>query len=312
VTVIDVAGGPTGGAARWRREADEWVATHPKSDVRLIGEGHRVEPRWLARRELLGRRERRIAANNVSFVTGCGRRVVMLVNSLHFLLPGEIEQLPGLPHNLKRQVTVVRVATRRASVVVVPSSRMAERVAAAVPSLISSLVVRHHPLTVRKGRDAVTESFLLYPSIPAPHKDLVGGLRNLVGALDRCGNRLTVKVTAPRVSLGDLSTHPLVEAIGPQDVDSMDLLWSRARAAYVPYTVESFGYPLAEARAVGVPVIAVGNSQNREIAGKALVAFTAGAMASLVDAVALASQLIVEPDPLPFAPDAYFSWLTSR
>lgn len=314
MTVIDVAGGPNGGAARWRREAERWVATHPGSDVRLIGEGHRVEPRWLLQRELLGRGERRIAANNVSFVSGGARRVVLLVNSLHFLFPGEPQKLPGLPHNIKRQAAVVRAGIRRASVVVVPSSRMAERVAATVPAVSGSILVRHHPLTVRQGRDPAraTEPFLLYPSLPAPHKDLVGGLSDLVRAIDRCGSRLTVKVTAPAPALRDLAAHPLVEAIGPQDLDSMDLLWSRTTGAFVPQVVESFGYPFAEARAIGVPVIGVDNPQNREIAGRALVGFAEGETRSLADAVARVSELQVEADPAPFDRDGYFSWLTSQ
>jgi glycosyltransferase involved in cell wall biosynthesis len=112
--------------------------------------------------------------------------------------------------------------------------------------------------------------------------------------------------------LGDLAAHPLVEAIGPQDLDSMDLLWSRTTGAFVPQVVESFGYPFAEARAIGVPVIGVDNPQNREIAGRALVGFAEGESRSLADAVAQVSELQVEADPDPFDRDGYFSWLTSQ
>ncbi len=63
---------------------------------------------------------------------------------------------------------------------------------------------------------------------------------------------------------------------------------------------------------MGLPVIAVENAHNREIAGPALVGYHGNISSSLADAVrtALAGPAVV-PDPGPFDPDAYFTWLTS-
>ena len=78
---------------------------------------------------------------------------------------------------------------------------------------------------------------------------------------------------------------------------------------YYPTSLESFGYPLAEARASGRPVIAYDTEQNREIAGPALCGFTPGDQDSLRRATMLALTTEVASDPAPFDPDAYFSWL---
>ena len=80
-------------------------------------------------------------------------------------------------------------------------------------------------------------------------------------------------------------------------------------AIYFPPEIESFGYPLAEARVSGQPVIARDNEQNREIAGSALCGFTVGNAESLRAATATALAKELQPDPAPFDPDAYFDWL---
>jgi glycosyltransferase involved in cell wall biosynthesis len=313
MTVIDVAGALTGGAARWRQEAASWVEHNPAEAVRIVGTGHRVEPRWLVQRELLARDECRIAANNVSWVTGSGERVVLLVNALHFLYPGEADCLPRLPAGIYRQVPVVRMAARRADKLIVPCTEMQRRVAAALPETLPRIRVRHHPITVRQApRGSPDDPFVLYPGIPAPHKDLVGHLSALVDALEQSHSELKVAVTALPESVGSLAGHPKVAAIGVQSLAAMDRLWAEASAVYAPTTVEAFGYPLAEARAMGMPVIAVDNAQNREIGGAALVAFSFGDRDSLVDAVIAVSERSPAAEPGPFEPDAYFRWLVDQ
>ena len=51
---------------------------------------------------------------------------------------------------------------------------------------------------------------------------------------------------------------------------------ARSRAIYFPTGLESFGYPLAEARVSGQPAIARDTAQNREIAGPALCGYSLG------------------------------------
>jgi len=312
VTVIDIAGATTGGAGRWRREALQWVAGGSRTNVTLVGLKEHVTPGWLVRRERVEWARRRIAANNVSYVTGAGPRVVLLRNPLHFLGPGELERIPGVPGNLRQQIVVVRAAIRRADWIVVPSSGMAERVAASgVRS--DHLVVRHHPLTVgtRSSEMMDGDPVMLFPSMPAPHKDLVGALATLLEAVDRVPNSWQVIVTAPASALADLAHHPSVSAIGPQSHDGMDLLWSTVTAAYLPYEAESFGYPFAEARAYGVPILGSDTAQNREVAGAALVPVAVGDVGAISNALDAALHAIIHPDPLPFSPDAYFEWLVT-
>lgn len=264
-------------------------------------------------RESLARGERRIAANNVSWVSGQGGRVVILHNSLHFLRPGEASQLLAMPPGMARQVPVVRAAARRATRLVVPCTEMLERVARVLPGARSRLTVRYLPVTIRRARREPQEApYVLYPSIPAPHKDLVGHLTTLVDAIVCAGSHLRVAVTAPPAALGGLADNPKVVAIGLQSAAAMDGLYAEASAVYAPTTIESFGYPVAEGRALGIPVIAIDNARNREIGGPALVGFTAGDGDSLVSAIAAVCSRRPAPDPGPFDPDAYFHWLVRQ
>lgn len=312
-TVIDVAGAGSGGAARWRQEAEDWLLRRQPDDVRLIGEDQRVEARWLIRREFAAGRGTRVAANNVSFIGGSAGRIVLLRNALHFLRPREWEAMPLLPAEAVRQAWVVRTLARRADRVVVPSSDMAARVAAALRGIDRRLVVRFHPVSGRCRRQAQGgQPYVLYPSLPVAHKDLYSGLCDLLESLRLWGGAVRVKVTAPPAALGHCAGHPMVDAIGRQSLAEMDDLWAWAVAAYVPYTVESFCYPLAEARVAGIPVIAKDTAHNREIAGAALCGFSSGDLSSLACAVGRAFQSQPPCDPSPFDPDRYFQWLTTE
>ena len=62
--------------------------------MRLIGTNQRVSPQWLVRRELYRPAStRRIALNNVGFVTSSGERWTLLGNALHFLTEAEAAKL---------------------------------------------------------------------------------------------------------------------------------------------------------------------------------------------------------------------------
>lgn len=310
ITVIDVSGHPTGGAGRWRREAREWLRRTNSQGVRLIGERRRVEPRWLVRREFLRTSCRRIAANNFSFLTGSGPRIVLLRNPLHFLRPGELEALTEARH-VARQGELIRGAATRADFVVVPTSAMASRVVDHCPRLKDRLRVRHHPVSPPSRGVPTCHPFILFPQLPAPHKDLVGSLRRLVVAEKLSGQSIPILVTADAGDLGDLAPHPLVHAIGPKTHSEMDSLWATASVAYAPSLIESFCYPVAEARALGIPVLAPDAELHREVGGTAHIAYAADDPASLADSLITALTANVQPDPAPFDPDRYFSWLTS-
>jgi glycosyltransferase involved in cell wall biosynthesis len=189
---------------------------------------------------------------------------------------------------------------------------MADRVTRFLPRVGSRVVVRHHPLRLAVPRGCVTGGsapYILYPSMPSPHKDILGGLRLLTKALANDSGSVRIKVTCTPHDIQGLPDQSLVDPIGPQSLAAMDILWAGASAAFSPYTLESFNYPIAEGRAIGVPVIAVETPQNREVGGCALMGFQLSNVVSLAEAVQEALASTIVPDPLPFDPDAYFEWL---
>lgn len=299
-----------GGAARYLGELEAWLLRSVGHDVRLIGRGRSLSPGWLARREVAGWRGRRIALNNVGFQAGA-ERVTLLRNALHFLDDTELAQHgAGLPRTFATEVRIVRAAARRSDTVVVPCSAMAERVARVAPVLASRLVVRHHPLMAPAPTPLPEQPAVLVPVLFAPYKRMDVHLTALLSALDRAGVAGVVRATATHAELPQLAGHPRLELLGRLEPEQLTAEWARSTAVYFPTGLESFGYPLAEARAAGRAVIALDTAQNREIAGGALRGFDAGDDASLAEAVDSAlSGPAPTADPGEFDPDRYFTWL---
>jgi glycosyltransferase involved in cell wall biosynthesis len=120
--------------------------------------------------------------------------------------------------------------------------------------------------------------------------------------------RLIVTASSSEMT-ADLANHPRLDLVGRLNLSDLRDMWARSCAIYFPTSVESFGYPLAEARVNGQPVIALDTSQNKEIAGPALCGFSAGDQESLRCATERALREEVAPDPTPFDPVPYFDWL---
>ena len=310
---VDIAGASMGGAARYAAELEGYLARTGRQDVRVIGKAQRVAPAWLARREVMRPLSaRRVAVNNVSFVSPGGPRWTLLRNALHFLTEAETAQLaPKLRSSVQREARVVRLTARRADVLVVPSTTMAERVCHALPAARNRLVVRAHPVSANSIPVRPRHPAILCPVLVAPYKRMDERLQELLAALDDCGEPLVrVRVTASPGDLPDwLESEPRIEFLGRIDQHALREAWARSQAIYFPTGLESFGYPLAEARVSGHPVIARDTAQNQEIAGHALCGFSPADPDSLSHALKLALISDVSPDPGPFDPDAYFDWL---
>lgn len=311
--VVDVAGGQVGGAARFRLELRRYLAQSGRKDVQVIGAQRRVNPAWLLRREVaMPTRGRRVALNNVSFVTPGSERWTLLRNPLDFLTEDEEAKLdPGLRAAARRRVPVVHLAARRAHVLVVPSTSMATRVTRVLPSLSRRVVVRPHPVSADSIPSLPRDPVILCPVLFSPYKGMTERLAELLAAMDDVIDpSVRLCVTADREAVpAALAHHPRTDLVGQLDHDALRQLWARSRAIYFPPGIESFGYPLAEARVSGRPVIARDTTQNREIAGPALCGFTPDDTHSLRQATMLALTTEVSPDPAPFDPHAYFSWL---
>ena len=310
---VDIAGAQMGGAARYAAELHRYLARTGRQDVQVIGAGRQVGPAWLLQREITKRKAgRRIAVNNVSFVGPGGQRWALLRNALHFLAGDEATHLePGLRKSVQREAVVVRLAARRADVLVVPSSAMAERVTRVMPAARSRIVVRPHPVSAGSVPVGAREAAILCPVLFAPYKRMDERLAELLNAVDDYGDEaVRVRVTADPADLPPaLARNPQLEFLGRIDQHGLRQAWTRSRAIYFPTGLESFGYPLAEARANGQPVIARDSAQNREIAGPALWGFNPDDQDSLSQAVKSALTTEVVPDPAPFDPAVYFGWL---
>jgi glycosyltransferase involved in cell wall biosynthesis len=298
-----------GGAARWVAELDAFLAPGGRP-VRVIGRLQPLTPGWVVRRQRhTVRAGLVVAANNVSFAAGGEQRRVVLRNALHFLHPAEEHLLAAMPRAFRAQIPLVRRLLTRSDLVVAPSSAMAERVRSRVPAVRDRIVVRPHPVTPVGHRIAPPRPFILVPVLPAPYKNLVPELLALVGVLDRLRDPAEVWVTArPRDLPYPLAGHPRLTALGTVPVRDLAGLWRRAAAAFFPSTTESFGYPLAEARAYGVPVLAPDSGQAREVAGAALLPYRPGDAGSLAAAVERRREP-VPAQPHAFDRDEYFRWL---
>ena len=313
IVTVDIAGAQQGGAARFGAELHRYLARTGRTDVTVIGANRRVDPGWLMRRELAApSRSRRVALNNVGFVAPGGERWTLLRNALHFLTGDETSHLhPSLRATAGREAAVVRLTARRADVLVVPCTAMADRVARILPSMRARIVVRPHPVSADSVPRLPRDMAILCPVLFAPYKQMTQRLAELLAVIeDYPDPAVRLQVTADcRDVARSIAGSARVEFVGRLDQHNLRQFWARSRAIYFPTGLESFGYPLAEARVSGQPVIARDTAQNREIAGQALCGFVDGDQASLRDAVQRALTTQLSPDPETFNPDAYFSWL---
>ncbi len=310
---VDVAGGPMGGAARFRDELLTYLARVQRTDVQVIGSNRRLNPDWLLRREMIGSlQSRRVALNNVGFVSPGGERWTLLGNALHFLTESEVSRLhPSLRSVAGRQASVVRMAARRSDVLVAPCSAMAERVAQIMPTVTQRLIVRMHPVSPGLVTAQRQDQTVLCPTLFEPYKHMDRRIAEWIDAVDQhFAPAVQLLVTAsPEEVPASLANNPRVRLVGRLAHADLCRLWSRSRAVFFPCGLESFGFPLAEARASGYPVIARDTPQNQEIAGPALCGFTIGDADSLRQAIELALTRNPVPDPAPFDPNAYFNWM---
>ena len=307
---IDTAGGAGGGAGRFRSELEGYLARADRRDVQSLGAGESVRPAWLLKREILSRGCRRsVAANNVCYATAGDERWVLTRNANHFLTPNEWNSVKSLhPAGFERQVKIVRSMLRRADRIVAPTSEMADRVATIAPRLVDRIVVRFHPFT-----SPVTmrepERMIVCPIVDSPYKRLNVVMQDLAEAVAAFPEVTVVWTTPAGAAPAALRACSQLKMVGVLDRGALSELYQRASAIYYPTEIESFGYPLAEGRALGVPVIALDTSRTREVAAGALVPFKIGDTRSLKAAVSNALDADLAPEPGPFDPDAYFDWM---
>jgi hypothetical protein len=311
--VVDVAGGPMGGAARYRAEVYRYLDRIGRDDVMVIGDDRQVSPAWLVRREATrGGGTRRVALNNVSFVGAGAERWTLVANPWDFMTAEEASRLaPSARATIRRRAAVVRLAARRSDVIVAPCTDMAERIGRAIPSLRGRVVVRMHPVSADSVQAAPRQPVILCPVLFSPYKRMASRVGDWLSATrEHISPNVRLLVTANRSEVPqEIADDRRVELVGRLEHSELCRLWALSQAIYFPTSTESFGYPLAEARVNGQAVIALDTPQNREIAGSALCPFRPDDPESLRLATQQALSADVAPDPGPFDPDAYFNWL---
>jgi Glycosyl transferases group 1 len=318
--LVDCAGAPMGGARRFRGELEAYLADEPGPDVHVVGRGRRLTPSWVTRRESPRRYHRAVALNNVSLVATRAERWVLLRKPLYYLTGAEKATYGReLSPTIHLEGMVARMAARRADVVVVPSQAMAERVLACTPDLAGRMVVRFHPITPTRSTEKRAPGVFLCPVLFAATKRMGPVLRAVDEAatmLNAGGGppvRVLVTATADQVAAEGLSATRNLTFIGQLTPAALAVHTARARALIFPTRVESFGYPLAEARVNRQPVVALDTAQNREVAGDALVGYQDNTADELATAMLRANELVLPPlADSPFDRDRYFRWLFGR
>lgn len=247
--IVDAAGGQTGGAARYWDELLGYLARTGRDDVAVLGARRYVGPGWLLRRELRGwARTRRVALNNIGFVTPGAQRWTLQRNALYFLAKGEEERLdPARRAKARREAAVVHLAARRSDVIVASCTAMAERIAAVRPELSSRVIVRLHPVSVAGRLAGSGDPVILCPVLFASYKEMPRRLTELLAAVaDLADPSVRVQVTAYAAELpAAVARHAQVEPVGRLAHGELQKLYQHSRAIYFPTGLESFGYPAA-------------------------------------------------------------------
>jgi glycosyltransferase involved in cell wall biosynthesis len=168
-----------------------------------------------------------------------------------------------------------------------------------------------HPVSANPVPRRPGGSLILCPVLFAPYKHMTDRIAEWVRAVDGVLDesvRLIVTASPAEVPTR-LAASPRLHFVGRIDHQELCRLWACSQAVYFPSGLEAFGWPLAEARVNGQPVIARDTRQNREIAGPALCGYALSDPDSLAHAIKTALQGGIAPDPRPFDPDSYFEWL---
>jgi len=232
-------------------------------------------------------------ANFATFFCPC-RQLLLMRNSLYFSPLYRDFIVPYKTRRARVTETIRRFLARRSSkvadVVLTPSQSMAYELRAVVDVPAK---VNYYGVDTRRFRPA-PPSFapggrvrLLFTSLYAEHKNLRTLFRALLRLNDLGHNSLLISTADPswekihnpirafdRVLAGELARRGLLELTGVLAGAALDQLYGRADIFVYPSIIESFGHPLLEAMASGLPVVAADVPVNRELCGDAALYFS--------------------------------------
>jgi len=255
----------------------------------------------------------------------CPNRQVLLVRNILYFSPAYEKLLvtAGLKarfENALRRWLVCRSA-KSADVVLAPSRTMLDALLDHCPAARDKAVVnpygvrppRPRGTTTKPCRERGSAVTLLYTSLYAEHKNLGTLLRalkeliksgveyRLVTPADPDwqgpGRTVTWQCDSQMMHDPELSRH--VEFTGILDGEAIARLYDLADVFVYPSTIESFGHPLLEAMAAGLPVVAAEAPINRELCADSAVYFSphdaadcARQIRRVIDEPCLANELV--------------------
>lgn len=225
-------------------------------------------------------------------------QILLIPNALYFVdRPGHSLD----PGHLARTL-LTRLSIRAADHVVFPSAALLGEALKILPELAGKSEVLHHGFdraefasdaAVPAGMHRLEEarrcgsSIILTVSSYARHKNL----ETLVEALARLiarGLAVELVTTLSRSETGEkpaydrllrrieaLDLSDRVHHLGPQPRRNLPALYGAADVFVFPSLIESFGFPLVEAMAMGVPIVAAAIPASRELCEDAAVYFDA-------------------------------------
>jgi len=233
-------------------------------------------------------------ANFATFFCPC-RQLLLVRNSLYF---SSLYRSKILPH--KSWKTRAGEALRRwlvcrsamaSDVVLTPSQAMLDELQTAVRP--RGALVNHYGVDRQRFWPA-PKTFaaagcvsLVFTSLYSEHKNL-GTLFRALLELEASGQKCRLITTADpgwekidnhiresdRKLADELQRRELLELTGVLGGPALDQLYARADIFVYPSVVESFGHPLLEAMAAGLPIVAADVPINREVCGDAAVYFS--------------------------------------
>jgi glycosyltransferase involved in cell wall biosynthesis len=176
-------------------------------------------------------------------------------------------------------------------VVLTPSQAMLDELWTAVQ--LRGAMVNHYGVDPQRFRPTekafAEEGFvsLVFTSLYSEHKN-VGTLFRALLELEGSDQRFRLITTADpdwekienciresdRKLANELKRRTLLELTGVVTGFALDQLYARADIFVYPSVVESFGHPLLEAMAAGLPIVAADVPINRELCGDAAVYFS--------------------------------------
>lgn len=234
-------------------------------------------------------------ANFATFACPC-RQLLLTRNSLYFSNTYRERILPHKAFPTRFGEFLRRFLARRsarvADVVLTPSQAMLYELVSAVP--VRAAHVNHYGVDQQRFRPTPRPFApdgrvrLLFTSFYAEHKNL-GTLFRALLRLSASGHKSFLISTADpswedirnairdadRALALELKSRRLLELTGVLAGAELDQLYARADLFVYPSVVESFGHPLLEAMASGLPVVAADVPVNRELCGEAAVYFSA-------------------------------------